>query len=262
MPEINDIDIYNTRMTRGIVDKMFFIDKIDDETQYIVDYGCADAALIKVLAPMFPNTCFIGYDNNPEMFQRAQEQLANIQNAVMVSSLKNCEQIPGFAYEKAALLMSSIIHEIYSYSTGSEINEFWNYVNNSNYRYLIVRDMCLSEDSIRATNTDDLMRLRAGNMNDKIVDFEAIHDSIERNYNFIHFLLKYKYTENWQREVNENYLPLTLKGFLGQFSNDYILEYHDHYTLPYLRKTVMKDFGIYINDPTHIKLIYKNKKYI
>lgn len=259
MEEIKDINIYNTRMSKSIIDKMFFMDKIDEETTYIVDYGCADGSLIAVLAPMFPAITFIGYDNNEEMLNLAIVKTAGMDNVYFLTGLHMLNTIPGFSYDKAALVLSSVVHEVYSYLTGNEINEFWNYVNNSGYRYIVMRDMCVAETAIRSATQDDVIKVRAAGLNDMINDFEAIHGKIDRNYNLIHFLMKYKYVENWNREVRENYLPLTLNGLLGQFSSNYMLEFFDHYTLPYLRRTVMKDFGIHISDKTHIKLIYKNK---
>ncbi len=45
---------------------------------------------------------------------------------------------------------------------------------------------------------------KKANLN-QLYSFEKRSGSINNNYrNFIHFLLKYKYTDNWDREVNED----------------------------------------------------------
>ena len=76
MSELNtnpivDLNRYNLSMSKSLIDKIFFMDKIDDTIKVIVDYGCADGALIRFLAPLFPEMTFIGYDKNEEMISRA-----------------------------------------------------------------------------------------------------------------------------------------------------------------------------------------------
>lgn len=76
MSELNtnpivDLNRYNLSMSKSLIDKIFFMDKIDDTIKIIVDYGCADGALIRFLAPLFPEMTFIGYDKNEEMISRA-----------------------------------------------------------------------------------------------------------------------------------------------------------------------------------------------
>ena len=78
--------------------------------------------------------------------------------------------------------------------------------------------------------------------------------------NFIHFLLKHRYVENWNRELHENYLPLTFEKLLLKIHPRYAITYCEHYTLPFLSDAVMKKFGIPINHPTHIKLVCKLEK--
>ena len=41
---ISDLNIYLTRMQRSILDKMFFMDKVFEPFQYILDFGCATAS--------------------------------------------------------------------------------------------------------------------------------------------------------------------------------------------------------------------------
>ena len=59
--KICDLDIYLTRMQRSILDKMFFIDKVFEPFETIIDFGCANGELIKAMLPMFPNYKYISY---------------------------------------------------------------------------------------------------------------------------------------------------------------------------------------------------------
>ena len=39
---IADLNRYNLSMSKSLIDKIFFMDKIDDTIKVIVDYGCAE----------------------------------------------------------------------------------------------------------------------------------------------------------------------------------------------------------------------------
>lgn len=46
MNQISDINIYTSRMEKSCEDKLFFMNKIS-KVKNIVDFGCADGALIR-----------------------------------------------------------------------------------------------------------------------------------------------------------------------------------------------------------------------
>ena len=51
--------------------------------------------------------------------------------------------------------------------------------------------------------------------------FEDRWGVINDNYRtFIHYLLKYRYTDNWDREVNEDYLPVSLETVKSKVPNN------------------------------------------
>lgn len=266
MSELNtnpiiDLNRYNLSMSKSLIDKIFFMDKIDDTIKVIVDYGCADGALIRFLAPLFPEMTFIGYDKNEEMISRAAA--ANTyENCVFYANpyefitwLKEHH----YGIDECALNLSSIIHEVYSYSSEEGIDDFWHFVNSVGFKYIIIRDMCLDENAHRASLKEDLIKVKSNYSAAAIQEFEQEHGSICDNYNLIHFLLKYRYKDNWQREVKENYLPCSTEYIASQIGTSYSLEYYDHYILPFLTNVVKRDFDITIKDYTHVKFIYKLK---
>ena len=71
---IADLNHYNLSMSKSLIDKIFFMDKIDDTIKVVVDYGCADGILIRFLAPLFPEMTFIGYDKNEEMISEPRRR--------------------------------------------------------------------------------------------------------------------------------------------------------------------------------------------
>ena len=253
MNQISDINIYTSRMVKSCEDKLFFIDKIS-KVKNIVDFGCADGALIREMNKVMPDVRYIGYDNNSEMIRIAQTKSAGISN------ISFTDTFPGNVYGKSSLLnLSSVIHEIYSYCNEDEIYEFWNNVFLSGFDYVSIRDMCISENVYRLTNRTDYWKLINAADKNQIRDFEHNWGSLMRNNNFLHFLMKYKYVENWDREVKENYFPITLEKLLKKIPSDYEITYIKSYCLPYLKSMVEKDFGININDNTHVKLLLKRK---
>lgn len=250
--KIQDMDKYTTSMSKSMIDKMFFMDKIDNSIKVIFDYGCADGALINFLAPLFPDMTFIGYDADADMIAAAMKNKTR-ENARFTNSIER-------NINHCAINLSSLIHEVYSYSTTQEIEEFWNFVNNSGFEYIIIRDMCLDAAAHRPALKEDLIKVRSRYSADKIREFEDIHGSICDNYNLIHFLLKYRYIENWNREVHENYLPLSVEGIAEKVDSKYELVYFDHYVLPFLANAIQCSFGITLKDYTHTKFIYRLKK--
>ena len=66
-----DLDIYTTEMSKSVWDKAFFMDKIPG-VKCVIDFGCADGAMIRYLAPLFPDITFVGYDISRELIARAR----------------------------------------------------------------------------------------------------------------------------------------------------------------------------------------------
>lgn len=69
---IENIEIYNDRMSKTLIDKIFFIDKVDADV--FVDFGCADGTVLGHLHDLFPGNYYIGYDINPSMIAIAKEK--------------------------------------------------------------------------------------------------------------------------------------------------------------------------------------------
>jgi hypothetical protein len=240
-------------MQKSMKDKLFFIDYIKD-AEYFVDYGCADGTLMEITKRHMPNVKLHGIDMSYEMVTRAKQKLTDVEFT--------CSNMPyidkKFEYNKAALNLSSVIHEVYSYSSKEQIEEFWKYVNNSGYKYIIIRDM-ISNIDYEDAKTSDIEKIRNKKQYEsKLNEFENIWGTIDNQRNLIHFLLKYRYDANWDREVRENYIPLSDMSLLSELDlYKYNIIFSDEFTLPFLKETVKKDFNIDIEDITHIKLVLK-----
>ena len=247
--KINDMSVYVHRMQKSILDKMFFIDKAFEPFSSIVDFGCANGELIRILKGLFGEYSYIGYDISEEMISAARE---NMPSAEFYSSWDDIK----VNFSDSLLNISSTLHEVYSYGTDEDVREFWERVFKSGFKYIAIRDMMLSDSDQAAADAEQLKAV-VGNQDysDKLKDYESVWGRISTRRELVHYLLKYKYTENWEREVHENYVPLTVEGLLKLVPSNYRVVYFDHFTLPYTRWQIERDFGIDLTTPTHIKII-------
>lgn len=210
--EIKDLDSYNEGMKKSLLDKCYFIDKVDSEI--FVDFGCANGNLIKFLNILFPEYCYIGYDISKEMIKCASLNLSDEdgylpQNVYLTDDWNEVEQyLQRHVNRKKTIILSSVIHEVYSYSNLLENDVFWKRVFNSGFDYVVVRDMIPKKTIDRNSDINDVKNIRKYANKRHLSDFETVWGSIEQNKNLVHYLCKYRYVNNWDREVKENYFPL------------------------------------------------------
>ena len=244
--KIINIQKYNTSMKKSLEEKAFFLEKI--EATSFIDYGCADGALLSYIQSIktAPSNRFMGYDIEPEMLKIAKE------NSEGILFTDNLDLVKTVKTDKSVLILSSIIHEIYSYDNA---NSFWKDVfDKIDTKYIVIRDMMIDNSQRRMSNADDVKKVRMSN-NKLLEEYENNWGPIDLNKSLIQFLLKYRYTENWERELQENYLPLTVEQLIAKIPKNYRIAYRNHYTPSYLKNMVKKDFGIDLTEQTHLQMI-------
>lgn len=247
--EIANLNIYNEGMRKSIEDKLFFLPLVDDDkVKAIVDYGCADGTLLSLIPSKWEK---IGIDMNIDMLTRAEE-LCQGGKFILANNL------PLMDGEGKILNLSSVLHEIYSYGTKDDVLVFWKNLFNSNYDYIVIRDLITDVPNDKEAELFDILKIRNHPIYSKLVaSFESKWGSISYQKNLLHFLLKYRYVENWDREVNENYFNLSVNELLNIIPRQYEVFYKKTYCLPFVQKRIKKDFGIWVEDTTHIQLILK-----
>ena len=253
---IENILQYNNSMRKSLLDKIFFMDKIDSDV--FVDYGCADGSLLNFLHTLFPEHTYLGFDIDDSMIDLAKDKCTD--DIILSSKWDEIDsKIKEFkaSGKKVTLILSSIIHEVYSYGTGMDIKVFWDRVFNTDFDYIVIRDMMASKSVEKTTDMNDFIKILRTSNKQMLYEFETYWGTLESNKNLLHYLLKYRYTENWNREVKENYLPIFREELLSYIPPTYVVEMHEHYVLPFLKNKVFNDFGITLKDNTHIKLILK-----
>ncbi|MBR6718514.1 MAG: methyltransferase domain-containing protein [Oscillospiraceae bacterium] len=248
MNRISDLNIYLTRMQRSILDKMFFMDKVFEPFRYVLDFGCANGELIKAMKPMFPEYEYIGYDISPEMIEAARRHVPDAQ------FFDSWDRI-SIPFAESLINISSTIHEVYSYCDETDIDIFWDRVFGSGFQYVTIRDMMYARAEDIPVRRDQLAAVRQSDCAEWLESFENVRGKIETQRQLVHFLLKYKYTQNWEREVHENYFPVYTEDLMKRIPDSYRLVYKDVFTLPYTAWQIRKDFGFTLTEHTHIKLI-------
>ncbi len=253
MSPIKDVSVYLSDMQHSLVDKLFFAGVI--HPNMLVDYGCADGALLRAYNRMFPSTELIGYDHDIAMTVQARdespEKIKYWTNWADVSI--QAEKYGG----DVALNLSSVLHEIYSYQSEEDIEYFYEEVFASPFKFVVVRDMMVSESIIRAADPLDVAKVYQFLGSWKVKQWESKWGPITQQKSLVHLLLTYTYVDNWKREMAEDYLPIPVEHFMETVPRNYRPIHFEHYTLPYLRRRVMSDMGISLSDRTHVKIIFE-----
>jgi len=258
---IADFDEYIEGMKMSMQDKLFFVNRLDFDV--IVDFGCANGTFLSLVQNMKPDVKLIGYDLDDTMLSKAESILG--EEAILTS---NWNQVVSelSRYKRPLLNLSSVIHEVYSYSHSSVIKKFWEQqVFGGNFKWITIRDMIPSVEihkGERKSFEEDVKKVRDLADPYYLKSFEERWEPIENSYRtFVHFLLKYRYIDNWQRELNENYLPVSLETVKKKIPSSYKIIFEEDFIVPFIKEKVMEDFGIVIKHSTHTKMIILNNNF-
>lgn len=256
MENIKNYDVYISRMEASLQEKLYFLNGLSPDVKYILDFGCADGVLLEAVKES-GYTCF-GIDNEEVMQTLARKRLGSA--VEIYSSLdeyisKNRDKI-----KHTAIILSSVIHEIFSYSTISDALSLLKSIFQVGFKQICIRDMSFNETLYYSfANSADIEKIKTHSLYPSY-KLHLGHD-VSTNAELYHFLLKYNYAENWERELVENYVIYSMEELLSLFhvcmgSLKYNMSYFEHKVLEYTRNKVYQDFGIIMNKSTNYKLIY------
>jgi hypothetical protein len=258
---ISDLQSYIDGMNYSMKDKLFFTDIIDFDV--VVDFGCADGTFLEQISRIKPGVKLIGYDLDETMLSKGESRLGR--KALFTNKWEDVIRYTSGSISPL-INLSSVIHEVYSYSHPSVIPKFWNQqVFGGDFKYITIRDMIpsLKIDKKEINDfKDDVRKVR--NKSDKFYldSFEKKWGTISDNYRtFVHYLMKYRFTDNWDREVGENYLPVSLETVKSKIPNNYEIVYEEDFLLDFLKMQVKMDFNVELTHSTHTKMIIKNLKF-
>lgn len=252
--QIQSLDGYSKRMSLSLVDKMFFVDKVFD-VEAFVDFGCADGTLVRTLRTLFPQHSYVGYDASEEMLSAARRDMP--EDVVLTADWSSA--VEGVRGKKSALILSSVIHEVHSYGSNADVEEFWRRVWGSGFDYVAIRDMAVSRTASRPSDPLAVARVRQLHDAGRIQQWESLWGSLSENWSLVHFFLTYGFEENWEREFRENYLPVPIEDLLAKAPRSYVPIHFEHYTLPWVRRQVEADFDVQLQEKTHCKVIFERR---
>lgn len=245
--EIQKYERYITRMSKSMPDKLFWVNKVAPDI--IVDFGCANGELLRQIASTF-DCHLVGYDMDETMLLSAKDV-----DAYFTDDWEEVKEIVK-EYERPLLILSSVIHEVYSYSSDEGVLKFWANVFDNSWKWISIRDMIYDHRCENDYDHDAYTKVLQHGDKNAIKMFEENWGPLNSNYkNLIHFLLKYRYDNNFDREMPENYLPLSLFDLGQLIPPNYKSIYSEHEVLPWIFQKVKEDFDIEIKYPTHMKLI-------
>lgn len=258
MENIKNIHDYNTAMKKTLLDKVWFLDKIDKDTKIIIDFGGADGSMIKFIEDMFPNHFhFVYVDNNEEMRKLAKQNLSSIRERVTyvysLDTLRACLQPEEL--NSSVLVLNSVLHEVLSYCSKEEQNELFEDFFLNDFKYIAIRDMHLFDlptFSPTWVSEKDL---------NKYIDFCENHNTekmtLEQQY--VEFLLKTDYYSNWERERDEKYLWDWTKIISSYTCGKYLVDYEEEFSLPYHRRKWKRKFNVSTTKKikTHKKMLLR-----
>ena len=217
MRKLVDRQIYLERMSKPLQEKLRIIKFIPENAKSIVDVGCADGTITIVLAKLFPDIQFLGIDVDEKFIEQARKKSEGISNVKFEKIYQR--ELLAESQRFDVVIFCSVLHEFYSYGEGistvvkalADAHELLN-----KNGIIIIRDMILPEYTKKAT-------LRFNQIMNKIIskdyltpyvkDFERYFGKLNTTFKINHFLLKYWYTENWNREGKEYYVPVTFEQY-------------------------------------------------
>jgi SAM-dependent methyltransferase len=239
---------YLERMSHSLREKLKVAEYIPESAREILDVGCADGVVTHALAPLFPKARIKGIDLNGDFVEAAKagqdDSAPTFEKVYLREMLARPERFD-------ALLFTSVLHEFYSYGEGksSVVKALADaYELLAPGGRIVVRDMMLSEQSKEKTSGAGAIadKIRAvPEMLPLVADFERSHGPLDSLYTVNHFLLKYFYTDNWERECTEHYVPVTnqeYQALFGLLGAEVI--HNETYCIPYLRQKWGRDFGL------------------
>lgn len=262
--DIANSDIYLSNMAKSFPDKAWFVGYVDPEVDVVVDFGGGSGEFCEYVKAKLERSGltvdFVVVDNN-EAFATASRS----RGFRTYSSLGEMLSSGDVDLSHSLLVMSSVIHEVYSYAESpADISGFWRDIRRCGFRQIAIRDMSLNYKNFVNVPAEDVcwvyehvfkdpeLEVKHAKVCDLLMDFEEEWGPLcdpelgkVNVKNLVHFLIKYRYVENWDRELHENYLPITqdkLESILSGMGYGFVKK--DSSRLPFYAKTWAKDFKL------------------
>ena len=246
-PEITNYNTYLARMDVSLPDKAFFVYRAP-LARVIVDFGCAAGNLFRYIRSISNQEyIMIGYDNDATMRELASEAADIVCGtlAELREAIEHTLAAHDLTMKNVLFNFSSVIHEMNSY----EIDDIFSFINVLRPGYISIRDM---KFRCKRKIPNDWFLISDEKYLKQFHSFLAHRGIFLPDLaNFAEYLLKYKYIENWERELEERYFF----GFArAERYYDELIDNHKYrstwdvnYCLPHFDRQIKDDFNIFFN---------------
>lgn len=253
---MNNEQCYLDRMRVGMYDKCWFLANIDTDVDTIIDFGCADGSLFRFLETMYPDRfIYVGIENEQHFLDKCPHIPGRTSYFRSIYEVKN-----NIDWTKAILVMNSVCHEIYSYVDKTEVQCIIAYAGSKNIRHIAIRDMFFrTKYGIDANKWLEMDNAFAEKYPKQYADNKNVCGRGEGWRDWRELSLKYTYTENWDREVKEQYLhPMLLIDVEAGIScsNERYDMATQYFCIPQQIKRIERDLGVEWpkGTTTHVKI--------
>ena len=246
-PEITNYNTYLARMDVSLPDKAFFVYRAP-LARVIVDFGCAAGNLFRYIrSTSNQEYIMIGYDNDATMRELAREAADVVCGTMeeLQETIERTLEAHNLTMKNVLFNFSSVIHEMNSY----EIDDIFSFINKLRPGYVSIRDMKFRRKKEIPGNTFRVFDEKYLNQFHSFLAHRGI--LFPDLADFAEYLLKYKYTENWERELEERYFfgfAYAEKYYNALIDNHkYRLTWDVNYCLPHFDRQIKNDFNIFFN---------------
>ncbi|MCH7598101.1 class I SAM-dependent methyltransferase [Patescibacteria group bacterium] len=250
MKSIKNENRYLERLSAPLQEKMIIARYVPPKTRSILDVGCADGTVTMHLAQLFPEANVIGIDLNKNFVDRAEAK-------VREDGVKNIRFERIYLRDLLAredryeiITFVSVLHEFFS--RGEGISSVVKAIADAHELLvpggrIIIRDMAAPE-YFKKMRTVDALHKKIVSKEKAVPYFESFQKKYGPTDNLLalnHFLLKYPYMDNWEYEMEENYLGVTVEEYEQAFALLGMQTLHAKaYLIPFLREMWEREFGL------------------
>ena len=221
-------EAYYSELDRAMYDKLWWLDKVEDGVDTILDFGCSNGAMYQSIHAVMPGRfrC-IGLDSDEQKLADA----IHTPGSTFVKSIKEARSL--MDPDRTVLVLSSVIHELYCYLGTDEAEKLLTELSSLGCRHVVIRDM---EFRSLLPASETIRRELAACLEKKVPERFGMWSALRGDFSMkglFEFMLSYIHTANLKRELEESYFGMRTERILSIFSGYDVLWEH-HFLIPYL----------------------------